>query len=65
MLSFAMAFASNVFPVPGGPNNKMPFVALLIPWKNWGISLGKRTASCRRFLAVSNSAISSKDIVGH
>jgi hypothetical protein len=29
----AIAFASIVFPVPGGPNIKMPFQGLLIPLK--------------------------------
>ena len=65
MLSYAIGLADNVFPVPGGPNNNIPLVALRIPWKNCGISLGKSTASCNRFLALSNSAISSKEIVGH
>ena len=41
----AIAFASKVFPVPGGPNNKIPFIAFLIPLKNSGIILGRRTAS--------------------
>jgi len=51
MLSLATAFASKVFPVPGGPNSKMPFIAFLIPLKNSGIILGKRTASCSKFFA--------------
>ena len=29
----ATAFASIVFPVPGGPNIKTPFHGLLIPFK--------------------------------
>jgi hypothetical protein len=29
----AKAFASKVFPVPGGPYNKTPFQGLLIPLK--------------------------------
>jgi len=29
----AMAFANRVFPVPGGPNSKIPFHGLLIPVK--------------------------------
>lgn len=31
--SVATALASNVFPVPGGPNIRTPFHGLLIPWK--------------------------------
>lgn len=34
ILSLAMAFANSVFPVPGGPNNKIPLMAFLMPWKN-------------------------------
>jgi hypothetical protein len=29
----AIAFASNVFPVPGGPNKSTPFQGLLTPLK--------------------------------
>ena len=61
----ATALASKVFPVPGGPNNKIPFIAFLIPLKNYGIILGKSTASCKRFFALSSYAISSNVIVGH
>lgn len=32
----AIAFASNVFPVPGGPNKSTPFQGLLTPLKTWG-----------------------------
>ena len=31
ILSFAIALAKSVLPVPGGPNSSMPLVALLIP----------------------------------
>jgi len=34
LLSFANAFASNVFPLPGGPNNKIPFGGDLSPVNN-------------------------------
>lgn len=65
MLSLAIALAKSVFPVPGGPNRRIPLIALRIPWKNCGINLGNSTAYCKRFFATSNSAISSKLIVGH
>lgn len=45
MLFVAIAFARRVFPVPGGPKSKIPFMAFLIPLKNSGIILGRRTAS--------------------
>ena len=60
----AIALANNVFPVPGGPNNKTPFQALLIPVKRWGIAKGSKTASSRTSLAFYNSAMSSKVIFG-
>jgi len=50
----ATALASKVLPVPGGPNIKTPFHALLIPVKNWGIFKGKSTAYCNNPLAVYN-----------
>jgi hypothetical protein len=34
MLSAATALANNVLPVPGGPNNRIPFIAFRIPLKN-------------------------------
>ena len=55
----ATALANNVFPVPGGPNIKTPFHALLIPVKNCGILKGSKTASCNNPFAFYNSAISS------
>ncbi len=51
MLSLATAFASRVFPVPGGPNKRIPFMAFRIPLKKSGIILGNKTASCNKFLA--------------
>ena len=65
ILSFATALASKVLPVPGGPNNKIPFIAFRMPWKNCGIRRGSSTASCNKFLATYNYAISSNPIVGH
>jgi hypothetical protein len=61
----AMAFASSVLPVPGGPNNRIPFIAFRMPLKNYGIILGNKTASCSSPLALSSSAMSSKVILGH
>jgi len=55
----AHALAIIVFPVPGGPNIKTPFHALLIPVKNCGILKGSKTASCNNPFAFYNSAISS------
>jgi hypothetical protein len=46
--------ASKVFPVPGGPNKRIPLVGLLIPLKNYGINLGKNTAYCNNAFAVYN-----------
>ena len=40
----AIAFANKVLPVPGGPNNRTPFHALLMPVKSWGIAKGNNTA---------------------
>ena len=61
----AIALASRVFPVPGGPNNKIPFHALFIPVNRCGISKGRRTAYSRASLACYNYAISSKVIFEH
>lgn len=41
----AIALASNVFPVPGGPKRRTPFQALLIPVNKLGIKRGSKTAS--------------------
>jgi len=50
----ANAFASIVFPVPGGPNNNTPFHGLFIPVKNYGINKGKITAYFNIFFAYFN-----------
>ena len=55
----ATAFANNVLPVPGGPNKRTPFQALLFPTKIWGKARGNNTASSRISLALVSSAISS------
>jgi len=43
--SVATAFASNVFPVPGGPYRRTPLGGALKPVKRSGRKLGKITAS--------------------
>ena len=63
-LSVATAFASSVFPVPGGPNMSTPLHGLRIPWKNCGIHTGKMAASCNRRLASSSPAMLSHLICG-
>ena len=45
--SVATAFASIVLPVPGGPNNRIPFQGSRIPWKKCGYFIGMSTASFR------------------
>mmetsp|Transcript_13562 Transcript_13562/g.12281 ORF Transcript_13562/g.12281 Transcript_13562/m.12281 type:complete len:100 (+) Transcript_13562:1055-1354(+) len=57
-LKLQIAFANNVFPVPGGPKSKTPFHGSLIPVKNSGITRGKTIASLRSRLAVSSAAMS-------
>lgn len=34
--SFAMHLTSNVFPVPGGPKSKIPFLGFILPVNNYG-----------------------------
>ena len=60
----ATALARRVFPVPGGPNIKTPFHGLLIPVKNFGIKIGRSTASLRHFLQSLRPAISSNVTLG-
>lgn len=60
----ATAFASIVFPVPGGPYIKTPYQGLLIPVKNYGASKGNSTASFKSFLHSLRPAISSKETCG-
>ena len=57
--SVAHAFAINVFPVPGGPYNKIPFHGSTFPVKKSGIYIGKIKASYKDFLASTNPATSS------
>ena len=45
--SVATAFASIVFPVPGGPNNNTPFGGSRNPVNKSGRRFGRITASCR------------------
>jgi hypothetical protein len=62
--SVATAFASSVFPVPGGPYNNTPLHGLLIPQKNSGIQRGRTTASSRRDLAVRRPAMVDQGVEG-
>lgn len=56
--SVAHAFAKKVFPVPGGPYNKIPFQGILAPVNKSGNLMGKITASWMAFLAFTKPAIS-------
>jgi hypothetical protein len=49
--SVAQALARKVFPVPGGPYNKIPFQGFLFPIKIYLNLVGKMTASFRAFFA--------------
>jgi len=60
----ATAFAKRVFPVPGGPNKRTPFQALLLPTNSSGKFKGNNTASYRISFALVSSAMSSKVILG-
>ena len=60
----ATAFASSVFPVPGGPNSSTPFHGSRTPVKYVGQICGSTTASCSSFLHVSSPAISLKCTLG-
>ena len=57
--SVAQAFARKVFPVPGGPYNRIPFHGFLLPVKIYGNLIGRTTASFREFLAFTNPDTSS------
>jgi hypothetical protein len=56
--------AKKLFPVPGGPYNKIPFQGFLLPWNNCGNFIGKMTASFKASLAFSNPATSSHFTLG-
>ena len=62
--SVAQAFAKNVFPVPGGPYNKIPFHGFLIPIKMDGNFIGTITASLSCSFAVSSPAMSIHQTLG-
>lgn len=62
--SVAHALAKNVFPVPGGPYNKIPFHGFLLPVKIYGNLIGRTTASFREFLAFSRPDTSSHFTLG-
>ena len=52
--------ASRVFPVPGGPNRRIPLGGALIPVKTSGNCEGRITASRNIALALASPAISSQ-----
>lgn len=60
----ATAFANNVLPVPGGPNNRTPFHALRFPTKISGIAKGNNTAYYKIYFAFVSYAMSSKVMFG-
>ena len=62
--SVAHALAKKVFPVPGGPYNRIPFQGFLLPVKISGNFIGKTTASFREFLAFYNPDTSSHLTLG-
>lgn len=63
-ISVAQALAKKVFPVPGGPYNKIPFQGVLSPTKTYGNLIGNITAYCNTFLACSRPPTSSHDTLG-
>mmetsp|Transcript_5136 Transcript_5136/g.8736 ORF Transcript_5136/g.8736 Transcript_5136/m.8736 type:complete len:222 (-) Transcript_5136:217-882(-) len=56
--SVAQALAKKLFPVPGGPYNKIPVQGFLAPWNNWGNITGMITASFSPSFALSRPATS-------
>lgn len=48
----------NVLPVPGTPYRRIARHGSLLPWNNWGIILGRITASYNDYLALSKPATS-------
>ena len=61
-VSEAVTFAKKDFPVPGGPNNKIPFKGFLLPLKSLGYIIGKTMASFNDLFASSKPATSSQNI---
>lgn len=59
----ATAFARSVFPVPGGPNNKIPVAGERIPVNKSGLLLGNIIFSYNISLAVFKPAISSHSVL--
>ncbi len=53
----AIALPIIVFPVPGGPNRRIPRGGALIPVKMSGLSMGHTIISFINFFAKSNPAI--------
>ncbi len=55
----AHAFARKVFPVPGGPYNRIPFQGFRLPVKIYLNLMGRMTAYLSAFFAFSNPETSS------
>ena len=62
--SVAHALAIKVFPVPGGPYNRIPFQGSTLPVKKSGIYIGNIKASYKDFLASTKPATSSHLTLG-
>jgi hypothetical protein len=58
-ISEAHALAKNVFPVPGGPYNKMPFQGFRDPVNIYGNLKGMITAYFKAYFALVKPATSS------
>ena len=52
LISVATALAKRVLPVPGGPNNNIPFQGSNKPVKKWGYFIGHNKASSIIFFAM-------------
>lgn len=62
--SVATAFARKLFPVPGGPYNRIPRQGVRLPVKRCGNLMGRMTASLSDSLAPSRPATSSQRTFG-
>lgn len=60
----AHAFARKVFPVPGGPYNRIPFQGFRLPVKIYLNLMGRMTAYLSAFFAFSSPETSSHLILG-
>ena len=62
--SVAIAFASMVLPLPGGPKSKMPLEGERRPLKMSGFKAGRTMVSWRIFLTSSRPLMSCQDTFG-